>query len=136
IGITVDQPCQALPQPAPLGLDRRAVMAPRVRVRVPPAAVCLRPARGMRPPRADLAPHGEIPPVWPYLRIAPDARAANTIRIRPQAPVLGIVARLAVGGLVAEALAVLCIPIPWAIDQALPQGLGATAVWPPGALVV
>jgi hypothetical protein len=97
-GITVDQPGQALPQPAQLPFDRGEVMAPRVRVRVQPAAVFLRQAIGMLQQRSDLAPHGEIQQVGPHLRLATDARAANTRRIRPQAPVIGILARPACGG--------------------------------------
>jgi hypothetical protein len=135
-GITVDQPCQALPPPAPLPLDRGEVMAPHVRVRVQSAAVFLRQALGRLHQRSDLAPYGEIQPGGPHLRRATDARAAQTRRIRPQAPVIGIIARPALGGRVADALAVIRLPPPWAADQALPQVCGAAAVWPRVALVV
>jgi hypothetical protein len=54
-------------------------------VRVQPAAVCFSQAIGMRQQPTDLAPHGEIQPISPHLRIPTDALAASRARA-PHAP--------------------------------------------------
>jgi Reverse transcriptase (RNA-dependent DNA polymerase) len=117
LGVTVDHPCQALPQLAPLPLHRGQVMAPGVRVRVRPAAVFFCQAIGMRQQPTDLAPHGEIQQSSPHLRIPTDALAAKAVRVRPQAPVIGVVTRFALGSLVADALAIIRIPHPWQLTR-------------------
>src|SRR5262245_41915095 len=56
-GVTVDQPCQALPQLAQLPLDRGEIMVPGASVRVQPAAVVLGQTVGMLQELPHLAPH-------------------------------------------------------------------------------
>jgi hypothetical protein len=83
-----------------------------VGVRVPAAAVCLGHAIGMCQPRSALAPDGELPQVSPQLRTPTPALTATTGGVRPPAPGLGVRARPALGGLGAEALAIIGRPPP------------------------
>ena len=79
LGITINQPRQALPQLVQLPLDRCQLMGPGVGVRVQPATVFLGQAIGMLQQSSDLLPYGEIQQVSPYLRIVTHTLAAEAV---------------------------------------------------------
>ena len=121
LGVTVDQPRQALPQLAELGLERgegRALGVP-VGMQAPP--VFLRQPLGVGQQSTDFVPHGQIQQIGPYLGILTDTLAAKAVGIGSEAAVIGVRPGSALAGTGAEALPIEGIATVLTLHQALQQ---------------
>jgi len=125
IRVTVDQPRQALPQLAELGLDGGKGGARSMGVWLHPTPVFLGQPLWVGQQRRDFLPDRQIEQIRPHLRIVTDALTPEAVRVCPQAPVRGIRAGLPLPGTGAEAFPVVGIAIMLALDNPWQQIHGA-----------
>ena len=134
LGITVDQPGDALAQLADLAFDRGQGRAFGVRLRLQAAPIFLREPLRVVQQRTDFPPDGQVQQIRAHLRILTEPLAAKAVRVRAQTAVIGVRARLAFAGTGAEAFAIEGIATVLALEQALQQIQGAPARLPGMAL--
>src|SRR5215470_18076074 len=95
LGITVDQPGDALAQLADLAFNRGQRGTFRTRLRLQTTAIFLREPLRMRQQGTNFPPHCQVQQIRPHLRIVTEALASKTVGIRPQTAIIGVGARLA-----------------------------------------
>jgi hypothetical protein len=98
LGVTIDQPCQALPPLAARRLERGEGRALGVPVGLPPPPVFLRQPLRVGPQRQDCPPPRQLQQIRPPLGILTDTLAATAVGVGSQAPVIGVRAGSALAG--------------------------------------
>ena len=133
---TLDEPRQSLPQLAQLLFDYREGRPLRVGVGLEATPILLGQPLGIGEPGSHFPPDRDVEEIRPHLGILTDALAPKAIHIGPQAPIIGIGARLALARAGTEPCPVVGIATLPALHQAWQKIEGPALGLPRMALIL